>query len=49
MINIYEEFVNSYNNPEITGEDIKRLNGLNKYLVKRILQAYINVKVEVLI
>ena len=29
MINIYEEFVNSYNNPEITGEDIKRLNGLN--------------------
>ena len=29
MINVYEEFVNSYNNPEITGEDIKRLNGLN--------------------
>ena len=29
MISIYEEFVNSYNNPEITGEDIKRLNGLN--------------------
>ena len=29
MINIYEEFVNSYNNPEITGEDIKRLNGVN--------------------
>ena len=29
MINIYEEFVKSYNNPEITGEDIKRLNGLN--------------------
>ena len=29
MIDVYEEFVNSYNNPEITGEDIKRLNGLN--------------------
>ena len=29
MINVYEEFVNSYNKPEITGEDIKRLNGLN--------------------
>lgn len=29
MISIYEEFVNSYNNPEITGENIKRLNGLN--------------------
>lgn len=29
MISIYEEFVESYNNPEITGEDIKRLNGLN--------------------
>ena len=29
MISIYEEFVKDYNNPEITGEDVKRLNGLN--------------------
>ena len=29
MINVYEDFVNDYNNPNITGEDVKRLNGLN--------------------
>ena len=29
MIDIYEEFVKDYNNPNMTGEDIKRLNGLN--------------------
>ena len=29
MINIYEDFVKDYNNPEMTGEDIKRINGLN--------------------
>ena len=29
MISIYEDFVKDYNNPNITGEDVKRLNGLN--------------------
>lgn len=29
MISVYEEFVKDYNNPNITGEDVKRLNGLN--------------------
>lgn len=29
MISIYEEFVKDYNNPELTGEDVKRFNGLN--------------------
>ena len=38
MINIYEEFVNSYNNPEITGEDIKRLNGLNSKQYSKLRQ-----------
>ena len=26
---IYEDFVNDYNNPEITGEDVRRYNKLN--------------------
>ena len=29
MIEVYEEFVEAYNNPNITGEDVRRLNGLN--------------------
>ena len=29
MFEVYEEFVKDYNNPEMTGEDVKRLNGLN--------------------
>lgn len=29
MISVYEDFVKDYNNPNITGEDVKRLNGLN--------------------
>ena len=29
MIKLYDNFINDYNNPELTGEDIKRLNGLN--------------------
>ena len=29
MIEVYENFVEAYNNPNITGEDVKRLNGLN--------------------
>lgn len=29
MISIYEDFVKDYNNPNITGMDVKRLNGLN--------------------
>ena len=29
MISVYEDFVKDYNNPNITGEDVKRINGLN--------------------
>lgn len=29
MISVYEDFVKDYNNPNITGEDVKRYNGLN--------------------
>lgn len=29
MFNVYEDFVKDYNNPNITGEDVRRLNGLN--------------------
>ena len=29
MISAYEEFVKDYNNPNITGEDIRRINHLN--------------------
>ncbi|MBQ3407946.1 MAG: hypothetical protein IJH12_01925 [Clostridia bacterium] len=31
MISIYEDFVKDYNNPNITGEDIRRLNHLNAH------------------
>ena len=29
MISVYEDFVKDYNNPNITGDDVRRLNGLN--------------------
>ncbi|MBR0369737.1 MAG: hypothetical protein IJH63_03295 [Methanobrevibacter sp.] len=29
MISVYEDFVKDYNNPNITGEDVKRYNKLN--------------------
>ena len=41
MIDIYEDFVKDYNNPNITGLEVKRLNGLNS-------RQYLNLRAEAL-